>query len=450
MNTLPSTRSPMVRFPAMLRWSPLPVVVTLLAACGGDPPEPCGTIPQQELYVRQTALLQPCFEDPEGEKLTITSKSSDVAVATVIVLGQAIRIKAVSPGNSTVTVTAEDPGGQTASMDIAVLVPNQHPIARGNMDPIKMLEGGRSVREIDGFFDDPDDQDLVFTVVSSDPGIVGAEILDSIKMLVTGVSLGEAIVTVTATDPGGLSAKREVTVSVLEPVLMFREDFDGNTGGFFGNFATLTRSVDGFLEITTRFSGWWGWAEKSGVNAVEWEWKASMGQKEDAEDAVPGLMAENVGGSSPLIYNVLMGAEIPWAGDIWGIGDHNWFMVYWAPGWTTEGQFWGESDAFPADAGEQWEVNFTNRNGELTLTVGSTLLMRVDLIARSWATGLANAIMSSFADQGVTYQYVAYDWTEMNALPLSDNAWHEGPSEVPAGAFKVKPGVEIPQSVVIK
>jgi len=262
----------------MLRWSPLMVVVAMLAACGGDPPIACGTIPQQELYVRQTSLLQPCFEDPEGEKLTITARSSDVVVATVIVLGQAIRIKAVSPGNATVTVTAEDPGGQTAAIDIAVLVPNQAPIARGNMDPIRMLEGGRAVREIDHFFDDPDDQDLVFTAVSGDPGVVGAEILDSIKLLVNGLSLGMTKVTVTATDPGGLTAKREVEVAVLEPVQLFREDFDGNTGGFFGNFATSVQTRDGFLRVTNRYAGYWGWAEKAGVNGVEWQWMASMGQ----------------------------------------------------------------------------------------------------------------------------------------------------------------------------
>lgn len=449
MNTLPSTRSPMVGFPAMLRWSPLMVVVAMLAACGGDPPTACGTIAQQELYVRQTSLLQPCFEDPEGEKLTLTARSTDVVVATVIVLGQAIRIKAVSPGNSTVTVTAEDPGGQTASIDIAVLVPNQAPIARGEMDPIRMLEGGRAVREIDHFFDDPDDQDLVFTVVSADAGIAGAEVVDSIKMMVNGLSLGMTTVTVTATDPGGLSAKREVEVSVLEPVQIFREDFDGSTGGFFGNFATAVQSRDGFLRIANRYSGYWGWAEKSGVNAVEWEWKASMGQEREAEDAIPGFMSYNSGGSSPLIYNVLMGNEIAWAGDIWGIGDHNWFMVYWAPGWRTEGQFWGETDAFPTEVGDQWEATFMNRSGELTLTVGSTLIMKVDLVARAWATDMSRAILSSFADQGVTYQYVAFDWTELNGLPSADNAWHEGPSEIPAGAFTVKPGVEIP-NVVLK
>lgn len=446
MNTLPSTRSPMAGFPAMLRWSPLLVVVTLLAACGGDPPTACGTIPQQELYVRQTSLLQPCFEDPEGEKLTITARSSDVEVATVIVLGQAIRIKAVQPGNATVTVEAEDPGGQTAAIDIAVLVPNQAPIAKGNLSPIRMLEGGRAVREIDHFFDDPDDQDLVFSASSADQGIAAASILDSIKMLVNGAGLGTTKVTITATDPGGLTAKRDVDVSVLEPVQLFREDFDGNTGGFFGNFATVVQSADGFLRVANRYSGYWGWAEKAGVNGVEWEWKASMGQEKDGEATGPGLMAYMASGSSPLIYNAILG-ETEIAKTIWGIDDHDFVMFYWAPGWRTEGQFWGETDAIPA-AGDQYEATFTNRNGELTMTIGSTMILRVDLIARSWATELSRAILSTLS--GSTYVYAAYDWTEMNGLPISDNAWHEGPSETPEEVLRFTPGVSRVPSIVLK
>jgi len=86
------------------------------------PPKVCGTIPEVILQTQHTALLQPCFEDPEGERLTFSASSSNADVASVIVLGQAIRIKGVSVGSATVTVVAEDPGGATASLDIAVTV----------------------------------------------------------------------------------------------------------------------------------------------------------------------------------------------------------------------------------------------------------------------------------------------------------------------------------------
>ena len=437
MNTLPSTRSPMAGFPAM-RW-PL-LLVALLAACGGDPPTPCGTIPLQELTVRQTSLLQPCFEDPEGEKLAITVRSSDPGIATVIPLGRAIRIKAVSPGNATVTVTAEDPGGQTAAIDIEVLVPNQSPYPRGSLDGIRMLVGGRSQMEVDHLFTEPDEQDLTFSASSSDPAVARGEIVDSIKLLVTGMSLGTVTVTVTATDPGGLTAIQTLEVAVLEPVQLVYEDFeDGSNGDFFPNYWTSTRVVDGVMLLTNRVSGYWGWAERSSVNAAEWEWKGSIGQVVDGEANIPGFMAWNAG-SNPLIYNIMFGKSE--FGQEWqGTGDADYMLFIYAGFWGTEGSFWGESDVISdIPAGELFEASMTNRSGELTIMVGSTLLIKVDLLARGWETEMADMILSSIS--GTNNVDVQFDWVELNGLEAGDLAdWHEGPSELP-GIFTTKPGVD--------
>ena len=130
MNTLSSTRFSMARFPAMPRWLPLLPVVALLAACGGDnAPIVCpGTsIPQVELHVKETKILRPCFEDPEGESLQITAKASDPEVVSTLVVEDStiksqvpiygVRVMGLSPGTSIVTITAEDPSGQTASID---------------------------------------------------------------------------------------------------------------------------------------------------------------------------------------------------------------------------------------------------------------------------------------------------------------------------------------------
>ncbi|MDE2975006.1 MAG: hypothetical protein OXU64_09885 [Gemmatimonadota bacterium] len=133
MNTLSSTRFPMARFPAMPRWSPLLPVVALLAACGGDPPPVvCPWAPailQVELRVNETKTLRHCFDDPDGERLTITAKASDPEVVSTLVwsLGAwdrdpTVQVKGLSPGISTVTITAEDPSGQTASIDVALEV----------------------------------------------------------------------------------------------------------------------------------------------------------------------------------------------------------------------------------------------------------------------------------------------------------------------------------------
>ena len=86
------------------------------------PPEVCGTVPPLTLFVQHTSLIQPCFDDPDGDSLELSASSSDVDVATVSILGSAARIKAISAGSATITLVATDPGGLTASLDIEVTV----------------------------------------------------------------------------------------------------------------------------------------------------------------------------------------------------------------------------------------------------------------------------------------------------------------------------------------
>ena len=70
----------------------------------------------------QDVILMPCFEDPEGEELTLTASSSDAEVATVAVPDSAISVKGISPGSATIAAVATDPGGLSATIDIGVTV----------------------------------------------------------------------------------------------------------------------------------------------------------------------------------------------------------------------------------------------------------------------------------------------------------------------------------------
>lgn len=95
-----------------------------VAVLDGRPPEVCETILPHTLLVGTTLLVQPCFEDPDGEQLKLTASSSNTEVATVIVLAGAVRIKGVAPGSAAVTIVATDPDGLAASLDIEVTVVN--------------------------------------------------------------------------------------------------------------------------------------------------------------------------------------------------------------------------------------------------------------------------------------------------------------------------------------
>ncbi len=180
------------------------------------PPRVCGSVPRQSLFYQQSALIQPCFEDPDNQEFTLSAWSSDVEVAKVDVLGLAIRIRALSPGTATVAVVATDPGGLTAQLDVQVLVPNRAPVRRGSPGPAEVVKGESKRWRMGDYILDPDGQQLTYSASSANPEIVTASVVDDGLLMVTGVAVGSATVTMTGTDPGGLSATIEFQVTVVE------------------------------------------------------------------------------------------------------------------------------------------------------------------------------------------------------------------------------------------
>ena len=163
--------------------------------------------------------IAPFFEDPDGDSLTFEAESSDAAVATASVEGSILTVALVGEGTATVTLTATDPGGLSASLEVAVTVTqgNQAPVT--TMGPIPPLSGppgaGPPPLDLTSFFEDPDGDSLTFTAETSDAAVVTASVEGSM-LTVALVGVGMATVTVTATDPGGLSASLQVAVTVTQ------------------------------------------------------------------------------------------------------------------------------------------------------------------------------------------------------------------------------------------
>ena len=446
MNTPSSTRSPIAGFPTLLRWSPLLLVVALLAACGGDPPTVCGEIGQIELFTKDSELIQPCFEDPEGEKLTLTTRSADVAIATSIVLGQAIRIKAVSPGSTTVTVTAEDPGGQTASMDIQVLVPNRAPRARGRLSDVKTMIEGLRQEVVNDYFSDPDDQPLVFSARSGDPSVTRAEIVDSLKLIVTGTGLGTTTVTVIATDPGGLTAEREMEVSVVDPVMVFDDDFEttASLSNWVRNFASIGSISGGRLYLYNLYSGWFGLADRTNLEVSDYVFAAAAGRS--TEDVVAGFMAiaPFVNFATPYAFFFTLGYG---ENVLNHAGDSNWRMAT-CCGWSSEGAFGGESDLV-AEVGELNEIAMSTRRGRMTFTIDGEEMLDVDMINRVWPSLISTARLAMYGLGGATRQQGFWDWASLEGVDQADEsapAMGLGPAEFEEfelGTMSA-PGAEIP------
>ena len=182
------------------------LLVLFLAACESDePPAACGSIPQVTVNAGETATATACFTDPNGDVLAYSATSSNPGVATASTSGTNITIAAVAPGSASVTVTASDPGGLEGQQSFQVIVPNRPPIARGTISSIVVQVGQTESVDVSSYFTEPDGEQLVYGATSSNPEVATTSVAGG-TVRVAAVAKGTTSITVTATDPGGLSA----------------------------------------------------------------------------------------------------------------------------------------------------------------------------------------------------------------------------------------------------
>ena len=191
------------------------VVLTALAVGCEDPVAPvsCGSVAQQTVNVGETATVPVCFNDENGDMVSLSASSSNPAVATATLAGNAVTVTAVSPGTTSVTVTARDPGGLSATVSFSVTVPNRAPRPVGTIAAQTVAVGDTVSLDVSGHFMEPDGQMLDYRVSSSAPGVATASAAGR-TVTVVAVSAGTAGVTVTATDPDGASATQSFQVTV--------------------------------------------------------------------------------------------------------------------------------------------------------------------------------------------------------------------------------------------
>ena len=180
------------------RLSRISAVMALLAilACGDgstkppiDPPNRApvatGGIPGQTVAAGETTAVDVAqyFSDPDGDALSYSVETSNANVATTSVSGSVVTLVGVAKGNASVTVTATDPEGLSATQKFDVTVPNRAPLAVDSITALELASGDSATLDLSAHFTDPDGDSLTFAAETSDGAVALAAVVESVAKL---------------------------------------------------------------------------------------------------------------------------------------------------------------------------------------------------------------------------------------------------------------------------
>ena len=241
------------------------------------PPAAVGALVDQTLEVGDIRTLNVAsyFSDVDGDDLAFAAESSDISVAGATAGGSNVELRAVSPGTTSVTITARDPDGLTASLGFTATVSeatqaNRAPVVVGFVEAQTLKEGDSFSLKPADYFSDPEGDALAFAAASSNVGV--ATVAESGNaVVVRAVVEGRATITVTAGDTEGLTASLEFAVTVGDST---PSGFVPCRGGSAGSFpcsgvdlvSRLTREQMGAARGTV--NDVWGWTDPA--TGTEW------------------------------------------------------------------------------------------------------------------------------------------------------------------------------------
>ena len=264
------------------------------------PPTVAGSIPAQTVQAGRTATVDVTsyFSDPDGDALQYSAATSNARIVTVDVSGSTVSFTGVARGNAVVAVTATDPGGLTVTQSVHVTVQaaNNAPVPVGSI-PAESLDAGRSVRiDLAPYFRDPDGDRLRYAAEAANDGLVSPTIFQS-RLTIVGVSGGSTVVTVTATDPRGLTGTQTLEVTVRGRRGGFRDDFETPESLNGWNIRNASAVVplappadSGALHLTNRVTGSPGYAERRSAPSLRaWELSTAISRDTGAV-ANPGVV----------------------------------------------------------------------------------------------------------------------------------------------------------------
>ncbi len=178
------------------------------------PPQATGEIADVSLLPGASREIDPtaAFADPDGDPLRYGAQSADPSVATAAHQDGVVRIAAEAPGLTTVTLTATDSDGLSASLVFAVNVKGP-PRVVGEIAALPLPAGALADIDAAASFRDPNGDELAYQAASSNASAAAAT-MDGGVARVVAKAPGTATVTITAADGDGLSASLSFPVAV--------------------------------------------------------------------------------------------------------------------------------------------------------------------------------------------------------------------------------------------
>ena len=273
-------------------------LIMIAIACGSDlvAPKACQSFPSISLYVGESETITPCFTDESGAPLSYSVESTNPDIADGIVRGSRVVVSAISPGEVTITVTADN-GDATGEITFAVAVPNREPEIIEEPEAIQLSEGRKTTRVLSDIFTEPDRQALSYSATTTAPGVVLAHVSED-TLTVEGVGRGEAQIVVTASD-GSTSASVDIDVTILAQEVIFADGFSDESGNWLRSNSPLTDGPDTGLEIRGGKLAVWSLQESArgaAVRAVavgDWEVNTRMRAGANSTHAVLGVLVDS-------------------------------------------------------------------------------------------------------------------------------------------------------------
>ena len=191
-----------------------PFVVT--AALPGE----AYVVPLGETVAIEAAMF---FDDEDADdkaRLNITGLVEDERVATAVISAVGtVLVTGVEVGETTIDLEASDGVSDPAKTMVEIsVVPNTLPVVANAIADQEIALGYSSVIDIGNVFEDAEGDVTVSAPVSSDEMVVLTSNVDADSIAIIAVSLGEASITLTATDKAGQSVSHTFDVTVIEPL----------------------------------------------------------------------------------------------------------------------------------------------------------------------------------------------------------------------------------------